>query len=300
VFFIKQKFPWAFEKDQNMIIGDDIDSIMSACFLHHFLNWKIKGFYVGYSKLFIEEGFDNWKECIFVDLDISQNEIKSIGHHILQINENDKIEEIGHKNSLNPNLIRGITMKNFAVKYPLGTIHFLMWLHNKKIEINNEIKNISWVPDSSWINCQNFRTNVSNWIEFLKLDNLKQTFEQTDKQEFEKIMQEKIYPEIEKTGFEKGKGQVKSKHLSLKGYQCQFDDPINEKDKINKLIELICNIFEWNKPQLPKDYQILEGKRTSHSIPYECYKNGLMDFIKDKNMFSYVIPNYRMINYTIF
>jgi len=299
---IKEKVPWAFEKNQSMIIGDDIDAIMSACFLHHFLNWNIKGFYVGYHKLFIESVFDRWEDSIFVDLDISQNKIKSIGHHILQINKYDKLEDIGHQNSLNPNLLRNITMEKFGVKYPLGTIHFLMWLHNFNIEIENNLQKILWVPDSAWINGQShrFRENVYDWIGYFNLQKLERHFEETDTKEFERIMEKIVYAEIKKAGFNKGYGQVSSRHLKLKGFQCQFDSPNMDANRIKNLIQIICNIFNWDAPNLPEEYNKMVGTRKSNDISVECYQKGLSQFIRDENIFSYVIPNYNKINYTIF
>jgi hypothetical protein len=299
---IKKEYPWAYAENQNMILGDDIDAIMSACFLHHHFGWKIKGFYVKYNKLFIEKDIEDIKTCIFVDLDIAQNEFKSIGHHILQINLDDSLNKIGHKNSLNPNILRGKTMQTFRTKYPLGTIHFLMWIHQKNIPIDNINKNILWIPDSSWINGQShrFRQNVLEWVNYLNLTTFIDTTYNIDSLAFETIIQNKIYPSIINTGFSQGYGQVRSRHLNLTGFQCQFINPIIDKIKLEKLINLICNIFEWNIPSLPEDYNITTGERKSSNIEEECYQKGLAPFIEEKNIFSYVIPNYRRINYTVF
>jgi hypothetical protein len=299
---IKKVYPWAFIKNQNMVIGDDLDAIISSCFLHHYLGWEIKGFYVKYNKLFIEKELKNWEDCIFVDLDIAQNNIKSIGHHILQINSNDSLSNIGHNNSLNPNILRGKTMETFRTKYPLGTIHFLMWIHQKNIPIDNDLKNMLWMPDSSWINGQShrFKSNVEDWIGSLNLKELKNTFSNIDTLSFENIVQKIIYPSIINTGFTQGTGQVSSKNLKLTGFQCQFTNPDKDKSKLKKIIELICDTFGWDRPLLPNSYVNLTGERTSSQIPAKCFENGLSSFIINKNIFSYVIPNYGKINYTIF
>lgn len=298
--FLKETFPWAFEKNKEMIIGDDIDSIISACFLHHFLKWEIKGFYVGYQILFIESGFNHWRNSIFVDLDISQNDIRSIGHHILQITSKDEIKDIGHINSLNPNLIRKITMENFKIKYPLATIHLLMWLHDISITIDSEIKKIIWIPDSTWINGQShrFKKNVQDWLNHLNLYELLSQLDEVDTNEFEKNLIDNVYTKISKTGFEIGSGQVTSRHFKLSGFQCQFYDPRDSINKINELIKLICNIFKWNPLKIPDKYDTIEYKRSSQNIPKECFEKGLAYFFSDKKVFSYVIPNYNRINYT--
>jgi len=298
---ILKNFPWAFEKQHSMIIGDDLDAIMSSCFLHHYLGWKVKGFYVGYSKLFIEKNYDAWRDAIFVDLDISQNNIRSIGHHILQLDNNNPFD-IGHKNSLNPNLLRGVTMKNFQGKYPLGTIHFLMWLHDFRFKIKDDLQNMLWVADSTWINGQShrFRDNVYDWIKYFNLTSLMDGFGEIDTKNFERKLDDVVYSEIEKTGFDKGKSQVSSRHLGLRGFQCQFDDPKTNMLKINNLIRLICNTFGWNVPELPIEYMVVEGNRKSIPIPDGYTSLDLSHFIKKENIFSYVIPNYNRLNYTVF
>jgi len=299
---IRNDYPWIYKKNQPMIIGDDIDAIISACFLHNYLGWNIKGFYIGYNTLFIEKNHKKWNESIFVDLDISQNEIKSIGHHILQISKKDKIIDIGHNNSLNPNLLRNRTMEDFLFKYPLGTIHFLCYLFDKNLLINNDLRRIIWIPDSTWINGQShrFRKNVTEWIKYFQLEYLRNDLDYIDTKKFEEVIDSIIYPEIQNTGFFRGSGQVKSKHLGLGGYQCQFINPKLERKKISKLIELICNTFSWKIPEIPYEYYTINGIRKSEQISNVIIKNNFSNFIIQNNIFSYVIPNYNRINYTIF
>jgi len=297
---IKNNYSWLNKKNQDIIIGDDIDAIMSACFLHDVLNWNIIGFYVDYSKLFIKKGYKKWKNAVFVDLDISNNDIKSIGHHILKLN--DEAENcIGQLKSINPNLIRKISMKNFNQKYPLATIHFLQWLYSNHIEINDDIENLIWIPDSSWINGQShrYRKNMLDWIEFFNLKNLKKSFKEIDKKSFEEMINKKIIPLIKNTGFLEGRSQISSRYYKIKGYQCQFKNPVKDSKKINNLIDTICNIYNWKKPIIPKNYDLINGCRKNADIRTILINNDLSSFIKDNNVFSYVIPNYNRINYTI-
>jgi len=125
-------------------------------------------------------------------------------------------------------------------------------------------------------------------------------FEEIDTKNFERKIDEIVYSEIEKMGFDKGTGQVSSRHLGLHGFQCQFSDPKIDENKINNLIHLICNIFEWNIPELPMEYMVVEGNRKSIPISDEYTSLGLSHFIKKENVFSYVIPNYNRLNYTVF
>ncbi len=112
-----------------MIIGNDLDALLSAQFLQHTLGWSIAGFY-NYTTLYHDPAIDP-RECVWVDLDIYDPACGSIGHHILRPTPTDRIP--GHRSSVNPNLLRGIDQTDFTHKYPLGTIHLLLWLHDVRI-----------------------------------------------------------------------------------------------------------------------------------------------------------------------
>jgi hypothetical protein len=154
---------------EGMIIGNDLDSLLSSSFLKNLFNWDIVGIYdyktLWYdidNKHFIEK--INNKKYLAVDLDIYNNNIPSIGHHILAFNEKDKISE--HSNSLNPNLMRGINRDQFRRKYPLSTILFLVWVFGFTHDLSNLSRKLIWLADSSYINGQKhrFKFNVLEWL----------------------------------------------------------------------------------------------------------------------------------------
>ena len=138
--------PWLQSRNLMLVVGDDIDSLMCATLMHHLLGWTIAGFYVDYAKVWYRSGLNvsALRDAIWLDLDISRAHIRSIGHHILLSRPDDRIP--AHKESVNPNLLRGVTGRSgegraaehgeacpcggltFPHKYPLGTIHFLLWL----------------------------------------------------------------------------------------------------------------------------------------------------------------------------
>src|SRR3974377_798584 len=107
-----------------MIIGNDLDALLSAQFLYHVLDWAVAGFY-NYTTLYHDPAIDP-RECVWVDLDVYHTDLLPIGHPGLRPAPTDRIP--GHRASVNPNLLRGIDQTDFAHKYPLGTIHFLLWL----------------------------------------------------------------------------------------------------------------------------------------------------------------------------
>ena len=138
------RYPWLTQRQRHMVIGNDLDALLSAQFLHHALGWSIAGFY-NYTTLYHDPAIAPW-ECVWVDLDVYHADLSSIGHHILRLSPADQIP--GHHASVNPNLLRGIDQTDFARKYPLGTIHFLLWLHDIRIRNRRPATLLLWLSDS--------------------------------------------------------------------------------------------------------------------------------------------------------
>jgi hypothetical protein len=126
---------------------------LSARFLYH-VPLDCAGFY-NYTTLYSDPAIDP-HECVWVDLDVYHADVSSIGHHILRPASTDRIP--GHRASVNPNLLRGIDQTDFLHKYPLGTIHFLLWLHDIRIRNRRPATLLLWLSDSLWINAQRYRS----------------------------------------------------------------------------------------------------------------------------------------------
>ena len=107
---IHTHYPWLAQRERRMIIGNDLDALLSAQFLQHTLGWSIAGFY-NYTTLYVDPAIDP-RECVWVDLDIHDPACCSIGHHILRPTPTDRIP--GHRSSVNPNLLRGIDQTDFT------------------------------------------------------------------------------------------------------------------------------------------------------------------------------------------
>jgi hypothetical protein len=300
---IQEEFPWVIEPDRNMIIGSDIDAIISASFLHEHLNWEPVGFYTDFENLYTKSSIStkDATDAVWVDLDIYHPDIPSIGHHILNFRLSDDIP--GHTESLNPNLLRGMYHGNFRQKYPLGTIHFLSWLHRLPKAATKIQKLLYWLPDSTWINGQShrFRENVRDWLfNCIPCKCLIETFDWIEESEFEESLQGEIYSRIEEAGFSRGRGQVTSKHLNLGGYQCSFINPNNMYQRLQALADLIAEIMNWEPLSIPTNMNALSGSRTSnysYSKVIEEY-DGIDEFLSAKDVFSYAIPNRNTLNYT--
>lgn len=235
--------PWLAKPDQRMVIGDDLDSLMSAALLHHHLGLSIDGCYTGYKSVWASDS-QSLRDAIWVDLDINQNDIRSIGHHIFY--ERHDEDMTAHSESANPNIRRGVFKRRykgragdhgadctlcpgntFPHKYPLATVHLLGWLHEICVPDNEISLALYMLPDSTWINAQShkYRANVLDWSEnCIPHRPLLTALDLVDSRNFEETMKSRVFHEIIARGFRPGRGQSQSQYLGLRGHQCQFDD----------------------------------------------------------------------------
>lgn len=291
-----------------MIIGNDLDALLSACLLKSLFGWDIIGIY-DYQTLWFDskyskdEFIDNLKSenYLAVDLDIYRNYLSSIGHHILSIQKDDVLPQ--HKNSINPNLMFNITHQNFKQKYPMGTVHFLMCLLNEYPRFTRLGELLLWLVDSTFINAQThrFQDNVKNWLEnYVQNRILRNGLDEINSKSFEKDVLNIAFPELDKTGLIRGKGQVKSFHLKLQGYQCQWTDPNLSIKNIMSLLNIIKRNTGWEAPTLPESFHSIKGTRNNFRFTQqEESKDGfLRNFLAEKKVFSYVITNRYLINFT--
>ncbi len=294
-----------------VIMGDDLDAALSTIlYLYYNPNSKVIGIYKNYSELyFSKKYFENIYELInsdnviWIDLDINYQKACSLGHHIIRYNSFDKL--MGFTNSCNLNeLLNRYIRNNFTKKYPLGTIHFLLWFYDVNVEHESIENLLIWLADSSFINSQShrFRNNVSEWLQnVFPNKSLLYTFEKlVDTLDFEKRIKF-IQQEMLKFGLKQGRGQVKSKYLKLTGFQGQPD--IIPKD-IELLLKFIINNTSWeiNLKQIElTKLKNIKGIRNKMNINDMLNKYGNLDnFLYRKNIFSYVFPYKDNINYTIF
>lgn len=312
---IFSRYPWLKPNDnpESVIMGDDLDSAISiVLYLHTHPNAKLIGIYQNYSLIRYSDNF-NWRDIlnsVWIDLDIYHSDCRSLGHHIVQLRKDDRLP--GFSSSCNLNELVGRSFSNFREKYPLGTIHFLMWLYD--IEIPNIVNAdlLIWLADSSYINGQSeywkfgskrkgFRWNVRNWMNNeIPLDSNLSIFDEIDTIEFEKRMQHFQQNIMEPRGFIQGKGQAASHHLELYGYQCQPSMEI--KSHIKLLLEFVSEITGWvysssQVSDLKIFNQIMQGNRRRIDIS-EIRRVGLDNFINEQNIFSFVFQDSKTMNYT--
>lgn len=163
------KYPWIVEKNHDCILSPDSNGLLCGLLMSHFLNWNIKGFYDG--KVMLLKKGTKVQECIFLDMEIYRENIRSMGHHMINYNKRmNHINWNNYKNCIQPNLFRNYDGKNdFRLKYPLATIHMLISIVSKKVEINLIEDSVAplFFTDGTFNVLFSYPENVLNWMNYL-------------------------------------------------------------------------------------------------------------------------------------
>ena len=295
---LRSAYPFLDATDQDMVVGGDIDALLSAAFLSDRLDWTVVGFYTDFREVYYTDRTAA-RNAVWVDLDVSRPTLRSVGHHIVRGTADEDLD--GLERSCNLNEVRGVSREQFTRKYPLGTIHFLLWLHGAD-GFSPLQRALLLTADSAWINGQshNYGDNVSEWVEnCLPMDWLVDALEEIQTEAFETRIRDEVYPRLETIGFSHGgtSGWTTSKHYSLNGWQCEFSDPRTE--KVQALVERIGDVMGWDTFEVPSDLARVRGDR--HSIDYSTMRSrhGDLDgLLREEDVFSYAISSYRTVNYT--
>lgn len=163
------QYPWIVENNQDCILSPDSDGLLCGLFMSHFLDWNIKGFYDG--KVMLLKKNTKVQNCIFLDMEIYRENIRSMGHHMINYNKRtNHINWDNYKNCIQPNIFRNYDGKNdFRLKYPLATIHMLISIVSKKIEINLIEDSVAplFFTDGTFNVLFSYPENVLNWMNYL-------------------------------------------------------------------------------------------------------------------------------------
>ncbi|MBI2551614.1 hypothetical protein HYV73_04750 [Candidatus Uhrbacteria bacterium] len=167
---VREKYPWLVQRDQNCILSPDSDGMLCGLFMSKFLNWKIRGFYDG-KIMVLEDGFSA-KDCVFLDMEIYRKGIRSVGQHMVMFNR-DRIpgnwQNFDDCASIN-NIRNHDGYHDFRLKYPFGTIHFLIGVvgSTKEIIIHKSAIAPLLFTDGTWMNLLGYTENSLSWLSYLR------------------------------------------------------------------------------------------------------------------------------------
>jgi len=259
------KYDWILKPNQNCVLSPDSDGFLCGLFMSSYLNWNIVGFYDGKVSVINNHTLEN---PIFLDIEIFRKDIKSMGHHMLQVNKKHKPNNWENfDNCIQPNNIRNYDGKNnFRLKYPLATIHFLICIISykyKNITINDSAIPPLFFTDGVYNILFSYPENVLNWLNYLRINEdwnpLKPIFE-NEKFSVFKLMQEmdNFFRKRDSISIKNERGdrlRISDKDgnpVNIGNINSSIPCHINEnaQQRITKFIELLSESTKWDyKPE---------------------------------------------------
>ncbi len=293
---------------EGMLIGDDLDSLLSAMYLHRRFGWKVSAVYCKYSRIWFNGAAVDFQKQLYsgrlfaIDLDIYHPSVPCLGHHIITLEQTGELP--GHTHSLNPNAMRGFAVQqHFHRKYPLATIHFLRWLFDEK-DHTVPAEMLTWLADSSYINAQHYRENVDEWVvHYFPHPAFIQMLPDLQTKDFEQALLENILQPMSQNPLcRPGGSSYKSRHLGLNGFQCQFERPNEQNSRIQSLLDLLSDVSAWHRLPFPSRFDTcVEGRRRQVRVG-ELLSSGISlgDWLETNGVFSYAFTFKDRMNYTVF
>lgn len=255
---ILKKYSWIVAENQKCIISPDSDGFLCALLMSFFFKWKIVGFYDG--KILALEKETKVADCVFLDMEIFRNYVRSLGQHIVLWNKKEMPDNWSNfDNCISPNNIRGYDGKNyFPKKYPLASIHLLLAIVGckKKIEIKKEAICPLLYTDGTFKNLFNYPENCISWLDFLCANDnnspLKTVFFNDHYNTYSLMEALKDFFEQLKHINKGGRGGDKIKISDSNGNPINFEKRENtfeitkeQVEKTNKFLTLLSQLTGW-------------------------------------------------------
>jgi hypothetical protein len=290
---------------EGMLIGDDLDSLLSAAYLQQHFGWPIDGIYCQYTHLWHTAPWPVFREkllsgrLVAVDLDICHPCVPNIGHHIVALNAGTP--PAAH--SLNPNTLLGRTAaQNFKQKYPLATIHLLRWLleTERPVAWRREAELLTWLADSAFVNAQHYRANVKDWVtQHLPLPAFLAWLPTLQTLDFELELRDNVLKPLLACPLARpgARARTYSRHLGLSGFQCQWQHPARQQPELEQLTHLLADLSGWQRLLLPRHWAgVRSGVR--HETGVAALPNDFADWLSREAVFSCAFTFRDRLNYT--
>jgi len=306
------KHPWIVQKNQQCILSPDSDGLLCGLFMSHMLNWQIKGFYDG--KVMVLENGISAAECVFLDMEVYRNHIKSVGHHMVLYNANDIPENwVNFDNCIQANNTRDYDcLHTFRLKYPLATIHLLLGIISSKVKVEVPESAISPLlfTDGTYQNLFRYPENVLNWLNYLRADDpqnpIRTVFENDNLLVF-RLMQamDEFFRERDEISIPKQRGD-RLRISNTDGSPCNIEQinrayTINKDahQRIEKFIELLSRLTQWPYDRAKWTWINWRLYRFTKSICSSLNTRKFDEIILQHSLLSWAITASKRIEYTI-
>lgn len=166
---VRTRYPWLVERDQDCIVSPDADGLLCGLFMSHHLGWKVRGFYDG--KVLVCDHKVRARDCIFLDMEIYRHGVRSAGQHMLLYNKRHLPSNWSNFDGCaSINNYRGYDANTeFALKYPFGTIHFLVAAVDGALPVtlpDTAVAPLLFV-DGTYHNLFRYTENSLDWLRYL-------------------------------------------------------------------------------------------------------------------------------------
>jgi hypothetical protein len=273
-------------------------------YLHQKFGWPVAAVYCQYTRLWHTGQADEfWKrlyagKLFAVDLDVYHAAIPSLGHHIIALSGDETLP--GHSHSLNPNALRGFSVaRGFRRKYPLATTHFLYWLFDEQ-HFSPETHLLIWLADSAFINAQQYRDNVTEWVQkFMPHPAFIRARPVLNTADFEQRLSEKILRPMSANALCKPtRSKYKSVYTGINGFQCQFEDPNRQNHDLQSLLEILAHLSGQDCLPFPRRFEgCATGRRQDLAV--SDIGVSLDEWLEQAGVFSYAFTYKDRLNYTV-
>lgn len=312
---IIKDYPWVIKKGQNCILSPDSDGLLCGLFMSTYLDWKIKGFYDG--KIMLLDKNISAKDCVFLDMEVFRENIKSIGHHMVQFNKRKKPSNWdNYKNCIQPNNLRDYDGYNdFRLKYPLATIHLLIGILGSKIkfEIPKTAIRALFFTDGTFNVLFKYPENVLNWLNYLRANEksnpLKYVFE-NEKYSVFSLMEamNEFFRKRDEISIIKQRGdrlrisETDGLPVNIEKHNNFYKINLEAKVRIEKFIEILSNLTGWKYNQGSWTwenlvlYKFTKGDFTGKKIRLN---NKTFEELLLKNPLTWAMTNGQNIEYTL-
>lgn len=240
-----EAYPWINERNKYCILSPDSDGLLCGLFMSKYRGWKIVGFYDDKVGLIQHNYLE--EDIVLLDGEIFRESVKSIGHHMLKLNKNQKVDFSGFKQCIQPNLLRNYDGKHdFRLKYPLATIHLLVSIiayadyknGREEIVLSENAVAPLFFTDGVFNVLFSYPENVLNWLSYLRINEdwnpLKKIFQNDSFSVYETMeLMHAFFKQRDKITFGKERGD-RLKISSKDGTPYNIEHMQNELYKINE------------------------------------------------------------------
>ncbi len=271
------RFPWIVEENHQCVLSPDSDGLLCGLLMSKLKNWKIVGFYDDKVSVINKNALA--ANPIFLDGEIFRKGIRSMGHHMLLLNNkrtSDKFTE-GFSNCIQPNLLRNYDGKHeFRLKYPLATIHLLASIlayslkdSDHRLTIPKKAIPPLFFTDGVFNVLFSYPENVLNWLHYLRIHEdwnpLKNIFENDHYTVFTLMK--------EMNTFFRKRDEITVPHE--RGDRLRISDKQGEPQNIEDISTGTCHINVDAKGRIVRFLQLLSDSTDWNFLPddWQCWEN---------------------------